>query len=183
MKDANDESIDIRSYFERLMDEADRRYEERFHAAERAVVTTLARTDKEFHEHLEQVRVETAAALAAADKAIQKSEAAVEKRFDAVNEFRAQLSDQAASFMPRKESDVRMDALIERIDASAERINALQLQISSRLDLTQGQAQGSREATVERRASNSAVIGIVGIGITIVLAMLTIAGFVIARIG
>src|SRR5436853_537145 len=43
------------------------------------------------------------AALAAADKAVLKSEAATELRFQSVNEFRGQLTDQAATFMTRNE--------------------------------------------------------------------------------
>lgn len=43
------------------------------------------------------------AALAAADKATTKAEVATELRFQSVNEFRAQLSDQAATFMTRNE--------------------------------------------------------------------------------
>lgn len=43
------------------------------------------------------------AALAAAEKAVAKAEIAAEKRFDAVNEFRGQLKDQAATFVTRTE--------------------------------------------------------------------------------
>ena len=43
------------------------------------------------------------AALAAAEKAVSKAEIAAEKRFDAVNEFRGQLKDQAATFVTRTE--------------------------------------------------------------------------------
>jgi hypothetical protein len=40
---------------------------------------------------------------------------AAEKRFDSVNEFRAQLSDQAQTFMPRREYDVQHAALGDRV--------------------------------------------------------------------
>ncbi len=43
------------------------------------------------------------AALASAEKAVNKAEQAAEKRFDAVNEFRGQLKDQAATFVTRTE--------------------------------------------------------------------------------
>jgi len=56
------------------------------------------------------------AALLAAEKAVTKAELAAERRFEAVNEFRAQLSDQALTFMPRSESEVRMNAMSDKID-------------------------------------------------------------------
>lgn len=46
-------------------------------------------------------------ALAASDKAITKAELTTDKRFEGVNEFRAALSDQANSFMPRSEYSVQ----------------------------------------------------------------------------
>lgn len=75
----------------------------------------------------------TKAALAAAEKAVDKAQEAGEKRLDNVNEFRGQLADQARTFMPRNESEVRMTALTERIDAAvdrnAERIREIELLI------------------------------------------------------
>jgi hypothetical protein len=65
-----------------------------------------------------------ALALAASDKAVQKAEVANEKRFDSVNEFRAQLTDQAATFMPRHEAEARWNGLAEKIDDLKERLGA-----------------------------------------------------------
>lgn len=64
---------------------------------------------------LEAQKELTIQAQAAATEAVRKAEAAVEKRFDSVNEFRAQLGDQARTFVPRSEFDVRLDPIIERI--------------------------------------------------------------------
>ena len=99
-----------------IMDERDRRYEQRFLAQEKAVDLALQRVDKEFHEHLQQVRDENRLALAHQDKAVLKQEQAMEKRFDAVNEFRAQLYDQAANFLPRNEYDRSLGGLAKRVD-------------------------------------------------------------------
>lgn len=163
-----DERIDFHLAVSRdSLDERDKRHEQRFAAQELAVSLALARVDKEFHEHLVSARQETHAALDSADKAIHKQELAIEKRFDGVNEFRAQLSDQAQTFMPRKESDVRMDAITEKIDVNAERLNALQLQLSSRLDLNQGQAAGQRLTTSNLYAAVGALGGILTIIIII----------------
>lgn len=46
------------------------------------------------------------AALEAAEKAVIKAETAAERRFEAVNEFREQLSDQAVTFMRRSEAEL-----------------------------------------------------------------------------
>ncbi len=48
--------------------------------------------------------------------AIAKADMANEKRFQAVNEFRAQLGDQARTFMPRAEVEVMLKAFDSRLD-------------------------------------------------------------------
>jgi tetrahydromethanopterin S-methyltransferase subunit G len=52
----------------------------------------------------------------AQQEAISKAEIANEKRFASVNEFRAQLGDQARTFMPRAEVEVILKSLDARID-------------------------------------------------------------------
>jgi hypothetical protein len=79
--------------FIELMKERDRRYEDRFKAQDEK--TTLA--------------------LTASKEAIGKAESATEKRFDAVNEFRGTLSDQAARLLPRAEADSRFANYDEKI--------------------------------------------------------------------
>ncbi len=101
--------IPLKEYVEALMAERDRRVEQRFSDQERAVN----------------------AALAAAEKAVNKAEVAAEKRFEATNEFRAQLSDQATTFMPRREAEQQIDQLSERVG-----------ELWSRADLTQGRSGG-----------------------------------------
>lgn len=74
----------LKAHIERILEETDNRYEQRFKAAQEAVT---------------------------------KAETAAEKRFDSVNEFRGQLTDQARSFMPRLESEQRMLTLDDKISA------------------------------------------------------------------
>jgi hypothetical protein len=54
-------------------------------------------------------------ALASAEKAVTKAELAAERRFEAVNEFRAQLSDQNATFITRVEFDAKLDSLEKQL--------------------------------------------------------------------
>jgi hypothetical protein len=57
------------------------------------------------------------AAMASSEKAIIKAEAATEKRFDSVNEFRAQLKDQSLTFITRHEVDQRLSAIEKRLSS------------------------------------------------------------------
>jgi hypothetical protein len=79
-----------------------------------------------FHEELAALRVQLnerhaaqqsalQSALFSAEKAVAKAETAAEKRFDSVNEFRAQLADQASRFMPRTEAEAAIARNAERI--------------------------------------------------------------------
>jgi hypothetical protein len=72
-----------------IVDERDRRYEERFRAMDEK--TTLA--------------------LNSSDKAVNKAEIAQEKRFDNTNEWRSAMQDRDRNQMPRVEIEQRFDAL------------------------------------------------------------------------
>jgi hypothetical protein len=65
------------------------------------------------------------AALDSAKEAVAKAETANEKRFDSVNEFRAQLADQANTFIPRTEAVTRINSEADKLDALAARLDKL----------------------------------------------------------
>ena len=83
--------------------EKDRRDEQRFEAQQLALRDALIAQEKAVN-----------AALMAAQQAVTKAEIAAEKRFDSVNEFRAQLADQTATLMPRNEAMVLINGIAER---------------------------------------------------------------------
>lgn len=56
------------------------------------------------------------AALAAAQAAVTKAEVANEKRFESVNEFRAQLADQTRDLLTRREYEANHAALMRRME-------------------------------------------------------------------
>lgn len=85
--------------------EKDRRDEQRFEAQQLALRDALLSQEKAVN-----------AALQAAQQAVTKAEMAAEKRFDAVNEFRGQLADQATNLMPRNEATVLLNAIAERVN-------------------------------------------------------------------
>lgn len=96
-----------------LMTEADRRYMERFRAHEDAVN----------------------AALAAHQRAVEKAEAATEKRFDTINEFKQALSDAYAAMMPRTESLQGFASVNEKMDIMGQRVasNMLKTEVEARM--------------------------------------------------
>ncbi len=121
----------------------------------------------------------------AQDRATQKAEIATEKRFESVNEFRAQLTDQAATFMSRSESDARradynsrIAALAEKLEAETSRIAEVEIRLTSRMDLNQGRDIGALTLTAQRRASASQVVAIVSVVLVAVsVAVAIILGF------
>jgi hypothetical protein len=89
-------------------------------AAAQDTVPLREYVDSRFDAQKEQ----TAIALAAQQEATSKAEVATEKRFESVNEFRAQLADQARTFMPRLEAEQRAAVFEEKIQELTDRVNA-----------------------------------------------------------
>jgi len=143
----------LRSHLLAKFDEKDLRDEQRFQAQQDAIQQ----------------------ALDAAEKAVAKAETATEKRFDSVNEFREQLSDQAVTFMPRKEAQVLIDSQNEKLAVIEARMNHLGISIE-RINAQQLGAVTERHEGRERSVSVQALIGTV---IGVVLFVLTVAGFVV----
>lgn len=108
-----------------LLAERDRRYQERFEAQEKAVIVALTQVNKEFSERITQVREENRLSLQSSEKAILKAESANEKRFESVNEFRAQQADMIQTFSRKDESETRFTGLIEKIESCISQIVAL----------------------------------------------------------
>ncbi len=174
---------------ETLQKEIDRRYEQRFVAQETAMSAALAAAEKA-----------VAAALAAAEKAVIKAEVAADKRFDSVNEFRGQLADQAATFMPRTETALALLALTEKVDLAAAKLDKLEgnavginvvkqlEEIRRQIDANtgnilsgQGETRGGAMQVVERRQSQAALYAAVGIAITVLTFLIGIAGYAAGR--
>lgn len=93
-----------------------------------------------------------AVALANAEKATVKAEMAADKRFESVNEFRAVLTDQTRTFIARSEYEAARGALADRVTMNADRLAALELRLTSRLDRGEGAEAGSAATVTDRRA-------------------------------
>lgn len=65
-------------------------------------------------------------AMQNAERAVLKAEAATERRFEGVNEFRAQLGDQQRTLMPRQEAELRLNTLDREHDEIKNRLTAIE---------------------------------------------------------
>lgn len=81
------------------------------------------------------------------ETAVAKAEAANEKRFASVNEFRAQLSAQAREFMPREVADAQLNEIRKLVAANTQRI-----------DQAQGVSAGGADTRTNTSRTNSLVV-------------------------
>src|ERR1700689_1575360 len=65
-----------------------------------SISTVMNERDVRYEQRFKAMDEKTSLALTASEKAVSKAETATEKRFDAVNEFRGTLSDQARLLIP-----------------------------------------------------------------------------------
>ncbi len=105
MAEQGQDTVSLRDHMMALLAEMDRRF-----------VASLAEIDLRFSGSLAAQDKAVQIAMVASEKAVVKAEIAAEKRFEATNEFRGQLSDQAATFMPRVEAEQRLMQLGEKIE-------------------------------------------------------------------
>lgn len=137
----------------------------------------LADLDRALSRRMDDADKAVTAALVSAEKAVTKAEAASEKRFEGVNEFRKALSDQTATFIPRTEYDTAHEALAARVTANADRMTALELRLTSRLDLGQGADAGAAGQRTDQRLNMSQVIA----GIATIVAVVTLVLYLVKR--
>lgn len=93
----------LRSSVQQQVDDMRRMLQERYETQTKAVDAAFLAQQTAMQTALTAAERAVQTALLAAEKAVAKAEIAADKRFDSVNEFRAQLADQAATLMPRKE--------------------------------------------------------------------------------
>jgi hypothetical protein len=97
-----------------------------------------------------------------------RTEASNAIRFASQNEFRAQLSDQAATFMRRNEFEVRSDALSDKIDQMDKRLTTTINTNTSRLDLLQGSQAGQAALQSRTMLALGALVALIGVVIAII---------------
>lgn len=124
---------------------------ERAHLAERkALFLELFKAgDNLVNQRIDGVLREMHLVGEASKVAVAKSEAGYEKRFESVNEFRAQLSEQAAKFITAAESRTMHSAANDKIAALTDRFNR-----------TEGRDNGKTDGKSELRSNVTGAIGI-----------------------
>jgi len=88
-------------------------------AANKLMDARLGTLDQQIKSVHREIDIETDATRTA----VQKAETATEKRFESVNEFRAQMADQSALFISRREVEASVNAISEKVAAITDRIN------------------------------------------------------------
>jgi hypothetical protein len=122
----------------------------------------------------------TGIAMTASEKAVDKAQDASEKRFDGVNEFRKALSDQTATFIPRTEYSSAHDSLTERIGAMNDRLGALELRLTSRLDRGEGAHEGTARQVTETRENKTLANSTMAIVIQSLIGLVAVAALIIS---
>jgi hypothetical protein len=97
-----------------------------FNAQFKNIQTLIDANDKGYNQRFENVIQATQAALAAADRAVNKAEAAAEKRFEGVNEFRETLADQQRNLMPRAEVELQNKAINNQLSELKVRVASIE---------------------------------------------------------
>jgi hypothetical protein len=159
--------------------------DERYATQTKAVDAAFAAQQLAMRTAMEAAEKAVGRALDSAALAVNKAEIAADKRFDAVNAFRSQLNDQAATFMPRSESEgehkrhnerihdiqVTLPRLVTREEATvtADRCGALTSAVNDRLTRMEGKDAGI-----------SSTMGYIIAGIGLIATILAIIASVLA---
>lgn len=155
---ASDWTIDtLREHMQRQVDDLHALLNERYETQVKALDAAVGAQQLAMQTAFNAADKAVTAALDAASRAVEKAEKASEKRFDAVNEFRGQLSDQITTFLPRAEAELSIgrnsDAIHQvssvvsglmgrsEFDSVLTRYNERLLELSDRV--TKGEGHGS----------------------------------------
>jgi hypothetical protein len=109
----------LRVHLEGALGDLKGKLDERYETQTKAVDAAFVAQQTAMTVALAAAERAVATALLAAEKATVKAENAADKRFDAVNEFRGQLADQANTFMPRSEAEAAIGRNTERLQELA----------------------------------------------------------------
>lgn len=134
--------VSLREYLTALINAAEKRSDARFDAMKEMVET----------------------AFKTAQEAITKAEAATDRRLEGMNEFRDSLSDQATRFVTKDALDSLVAKLESEIDRNREDLDSL----AKRIDIRQGQLEGSKITTTT--LVTVITVSIAVLGLIIVLA-------------
>ena len=107
--------------------------------------TLIAAQDKAVGVGLNAQRTAIDAALTSQKEAVIKAEAAAEKRFESVNEFRAQLATQQSTFVTRAEYDAELRAVKSGLDTYIKSVITKIDDLQDRLNRSEGRNSGIKD--------------------------------------
>jgi hypothetical protein len=117
-----------------------------------------------------------AAALLAAKEAVEKANLANEKRFDSVNEFRAQLNDMIGTLLPRAEAEVRFTGLDSKVADNKDSIAGMKsadAAAAGRLLGTATSQSEGRDMRADSRGSMAIVVSAIAAAAALLLTLVT----------
>ncbi len=160
MDTSKNHPITIQEYFERVINEKDHQYDQRFRASEIAVQAALV---------AQKLSVDTA--LAAADRAVSKAEIATDKRFDSVNGFRETLTDLQSTLMPRSETMALLKSLEDKLAVAQityeSRLEVQRLSVEKDNDAMTKEIVSLRESRAEGGGKISGISAVWGVLIAV----------------
>jgi hypothetical protein len=146
------------THFSRIIKDLDKQTGSRFKASNQI---SIARKEA-INIAIKSVESTASAAQQASEEAVKKAEAASEKRFDSVNEFRKTLTDQATFFATKEEME-------NRFKTNADKIAEL-VAWRGRIE---GREMGKGEATTSRQVGREFIV-------TLIMALIAVAAVVVA---
>ena len=152
--------VSLRDYIDMRIVALREKLEQRFELNDKALTAALLSADTAVNK-----------ALIAAKEAVDKAELAASKRFEATNEFRGQLADQAETFQRKDVAENELASLQREINSNRDSINALQ-QLLAR---SGGLGDGEDHQRNSRSRSDNLAIAIVGIALVIIVPLISFA--------
>ena len=128
------------------------------------LVSLIAATERASDARFEAMKQMVDNAFKSSQEAIRKAEAATEKRFESVNEFRAVLTDQQRHLVTRDVLNSVADKLQASIDRNRDDLDSL----AKRLDLREGQEAGQRLTMGTLVAIITVAVAVIGAVVVIV---------------
>lgn len=147
------QSIDLLAHIQGLLEERELRNREQLDRIIDQISSVDRITDAKFvtfRTLIDSQAEKVALALAAADKAVTKAEAATEKRFEGVNEFRAALNDQT-----------RLQVTTDKFDSVVDGLNGRIRSLEARIEKAEGSRSGGRDVWGYLVAAAGIVIAVI----------------------
>jgi hypothetical protein len=142
---------------------AERFNHERYESLKVSVAQRLEEAKHDRERMMLQLRENIELAMTAQRVAVDKAEVSIEKRFDAVNEFRAQLGDQARTLMPRAEAEVLFKGIATRFEAENKVVGDLDARVIAMRSEQNGSGQGFKSGWALALGVGTLITLIIGI--------------------